>query len=628
MKKIYFGLALAAGSVLTSVAQTNFPIQINTIDYAKKSITVPASPIRTQVLFIGGVDQVQTLNSSGQPNGSVVSKQWHDFIGFTPDVTVGTSDLGWVTVNHEMVEANAAIGDGGGMTSFKIRRDPTTGQLVVVYQTLTDGRRGQFFNVDFVNTVGNTGMNCAGIQGRDGRIWTAEEWFQNTLPTAFTETSDFTIGTTTPAGFPGFNGSTISRVQNLNWMVEIDPRQAKAVRKQYNWGRAGWEGGCVAADGTVYLGEDATPGAFTKFVPTNPNATPIDYTQGKLYVYKHDNPGTDKWVEIDNSVLANMTGFKTKCGEVGASAFNRLEWIAFNETDGKVYFTETGSDNLNFTSAVTAGWVIAPHFAKAYRDFYLTTKGTAFTGTDADAIDSVRTGKFKDYYGRVLVYDPVTQQVTSLIEGGPYFASSPANANYPAKHLSNPDGLNVLHVNGKTYLVIMEDLIGRSFGRMPSEFSSGTQTVCEVFLLDLSIVSPTVNDLIKIAACAPGAEITGCAIIENGNTMLINSQHPDTGNDYPYNNSVTFAITNISQALQAITTSTMIPDEKAAFTVWPNPTSSELYMNKVTDVAVYDVTGTRVRVARGVDYLNIEDLDSGVYFILNSEGESIKVVIE
>jgi hypothetical protein len=627
---MYLSLALGAAFIgSNALAQTNFPAHINTMDWGKKSVTVPASPVRTQVLFIGGVDQTQTVNASGQPNGSVVAKQWHDFIGFTPDTARNATDLGWVTVNHEMIEANPAIGDGGGMTSFKIRRDPASGQLVVVYQTLPDGRRGQFFNVDFVNTVGNTGMNCAGIQGRDGRIWTAEEWFQTTLPAAFSETSDFTIGTTTPNGFTAFNGQTIPRVQNLNWMVEIDPRTAKAVRKQYNWGRAGWEGGCMASNGTVYLGEDGSPGAFTKFVPTNPNATPIDYTQGRLYVYKHDNPGTDKWVEIDNTLLSNMTAFKARCAAVGASCFNRLEWVAYNETDGKIYVTETGNDNLNFTTAVTDGWVIPTHFVKAYKDFYLATKGTAFPGTDAAAIDSVRTGKFKDYYGRVLCYDPVAQTVTTTIEGGPYFATSPSNANYPSKQFSNPDGLNFLYVNGKTYMIIQEDLNGRSFGRMPSEFSSNSATICEMFLLDMSIVNPTYNDLIRIAACAPGAEITGCAVIEDGNTILFNSQHPATGNDYPYNNSLTVAITGLKTALQPIATSTTVAkDPTAALNVWPNPTSTELHLNKVADIALYDVAGNRVKVARGVEYINIDDLDAGVYFLLTADGESIKVIVQ
>ena len=78
-----------------------------------------------------------------------------------------------------MVQSNDNVGDGGGMTVFKIKRDPATDSLIIVEQTLSDGRTGHFFNVDFANTVGETGMNCGGIQSAaDGRIWTAEEWFR------------------------------------------------------------------------------------------------------------------------------------------------------------------------------------------------------------------------------------------------------------------------------------------------------------------------------------------------------------------------------------------------------------------------------------------------------------------
>lgn len=77
-----------------------------------------------------------------------------------------------------MILADDKIGDGGGMTVFKVKRDPSSDTLIIVEQSLEDGREGMFFNVDFVNTVGETGMNCGGINSLDGRIWTAEAWFR------------------------------------------------------------------------------------------------------------------------------------------------------------------------------------------------------------------------------------------------------------------------------------------------------------------------------------------------------------------------------------------------------------------------------------------------------------------
>ena len=75
-------------------------------------------------------------------------------------------------------------------------------------------------------------------------------------------------------------------------MVEIDPIEGVAIRKQYNWGRQPFEGGVVDTDNkTVYLGGDNTPGILTKFVAISAG----DFTDGVTYFYKADAP--TKWVE-------------------------------------------------------------------------------------------------------------------------------------------------------------------------------------------------------------------------------------------------------------------------------------------------------------------------------------------
>ena len=177
MRAFYASVAAMLLTVGTLSAQFNFPVNIDITDYEPTEIVMPASPLTTQVLFVGGVDLVQTTATYGVPAGQAIAKEWHDFIGFTPDDS-GES-LGWISVNHENIYRDDRIGDGGGMTAFRVQRDEMTGDLVVMDQTLDDGRAGKFFNVDFVNTVGETGMNCGGISSIvDGRIWTAEEWFR------------------------------------------------------------------------------------------------------------------------------------------------------------------------------------------------------------------------------------------------------------------------------------------------------------------------------------------------------------------------------------------------------------------------------------------------------------------
>lgn len=611
-------LTFAIATCFLAQAQLLFPINIDT-SWTVKTVWMPKSPLKQQVIFVGGVDTVQTTATYGNPATKTVAKQWHDYIAFVKETNTSSSDLGWVIVNHEMTQKAPLLGDGGGMTMFKLKRK-TGDVLEVVDQTLSDGRKGKFFNVDFVNTVGETGMNCGGISS-NGRVWTAEEWMQGSNSgiyangNGFTDTSDFVIGTTTPAGFPGFNGKTIKRYQNLNWFVEIDPKNAKAVRKQYNWGRAGWEGGVVMPDNkTVYLFEDASPGMLAKFVAT----TAGDFTSGQLYVYKHDAP--NKWITIENN-LDTLLQLNSVAMRRGATMFNRLEWGQYH--NGKIYICETGRDNFTFTSGISKYGVVSPTLVDGYKTRYKILKGVAFPGTDADAADSVRKGKFFDYYGRVIEFDPASNSVRSYIEGGP-LATASASQNkfaYPPIHLSNPDGIDFATIGGKDYMIIQEDLNGTSWNRMPGGL---TQTICETYLLDMSIPNPNFSHLIRVTACAPGAEVTGAVMIDE-NTMLVNSQHPSGSNTFPYNNSLTYAISGFKVKTSGI--EDQIGNE-TGFNVYPNPTSRELHFNTMTDVAVYNSLGQRIMVARDVTFINVENLEAGVYFIRNAEGTTQKFIIE
>ncbi len=594
--------------------------------YQPVQVLLPPSPLQMQVLFVGGHDIVQTTPTYGNEAAIAIAKEWHDFIGFTPDST--GQFLGWVSVNHEMIYQDNRIGDGGGMTVFAVQRDPATGNLVVAEQQLADGRKGHFFNVDFVNTVGETGMNCGGITSMvDGRIWTAEEWFQGNnasinsgnfrAPTSSSwlpkspgtvsnqgvrDTSDYTIS----SDIPGFDGLTVRKFENFNWMVEVDPREAKAIRKQYNWGRQGFEGGVIAADNrTVYLGIDGTPAPWVKFVAD----TPGDFTLGKTYVYKQD--AVNKWVEIDNTDPARMLNFLEEAMTVGATIFNRIEWVTMDPATGIVYMTETGNDNPvnGFTGGVNAGGVMAAHHTQRALN-----KGLA-GATDPG---------YRDYYGRVLQYDPATDEVTVLLEGGPEYAVSPDEANYPATHLSNPDGVAVITIDGQSFLVIEEDLNGASFGRMPA---GTTQIMCEVFLLNLSVENPTLDDLIRLSATPVGAEITGCVMTPDGKSLLMNSQHPNSNLAFPFNHSLTFAIHGFDQ-LTVTGLEGPTWENNSSFQIFPNPTTRRVHMNKQTDVALYNESGQRVRVFRQVDQFDVYGLNPGTYFIQTLEGEVTKLIVQ
>ncbi|NES93306.1 hypothetical protein, partial [Okeania sp. SIO2B9] len=54
-------------------------------NFEHTEVVMPPSPLSVQVLFVGGVDEVETTPTYGNPAGKAVAKEWHDFIGFTPD---------------------------------------------------------------------------------------------------------------------------------------------------------------------------------------------------------------------------------------------------------------------------------------------------------------------------------------------------------------------------------------------------------------------------------------------------------------------------------------------------------------------------------------------------------------
>ena len=521
-----------------------------------------------------------------------------------------------------MIQANDKIGDGGGMTVFRVTRDADTDTLIVVNQTLADNRSGKFFNVDFKNTVGETGMNCGGISSFvDGRIWTAEEWFRSSTASIYDggngvrDTAAFTIGTTTPNGFPGFDGETVRKFENFNYMVEIDPKEAVAIRKQYNWGRQGFEGGVIMPDNkTVYLGVDATPAFWLKFVAN----TAGDFTTGNLYVYKQNAAAGSRWIQLNNSDMTGVLSIDAQAVNAGATMFNRIEWVTQDTTTGIVYMTETGRDNPG------SAWRGEKADGATHAQHHIFRAAQQGTGPDSSA--------YADRYGRVLYYDPATDELGVHLNGGPEFNQATVNSDvYPEKHLSNPDGLSIINIGGQVYLIIQEDLNGRSHGRVPSDVTNNS--TCELFLLDLSIANPSTDDLIRVTAVPLGAEVTGAISTPDGKTILLNVQHPNSDpavNPFPFNNSLTYAITGWDK-VDVFTTGVdqELAEANEAFKIFPNPVSRILNFEQPSDVAIYTLAGQRVRVARQVLSVDVSSIAAGVYVIKNLEtGAARRLVIE
>ena len=71
-------VGLLSVSLISQAAGAEFPTKVqpkSMIPYLTHSIVVPPSPLKYQVLFIGGVHDVQTTPTYGKPAGATKAKQ-------------------------------------------------------------------------------------------------------------------------------------------------------------------------------------------------------------------------------------------------------------------------------------------------------------------------------------------------------------------------------------------------------------------------------------------------------------------------------------------------------------------------------------------------------------------------
>lgn len=596
---------IAAATFGMALAQNPFPaINENFYDASKyptdlSTIMIPASPLKYDVIFTGGVDMV--TNHNGQ---TAVAKEWHDFTGYVP--INGRSDSGYVIVNHEMMVADANLGDGGGMTVFTVYYNQNTKKWEVV-----NDPAGKFRNVDF-SEVGGTGANCGGIQTSWGKVFTAEEWGSaftsneviNLGGTGITDTADWMVKT--------FNGQTVNRsikkYQNFQYMVEVDVKAAKAIRKNYNMGRYDHEGGWIASDRkTVYLTDDYSNGAIMfKFVAEQPE----DFSKGQLYAYRQSADGsTGDWVALPMTLDAMMNA-REEALKLGATCFMRLEWVE-GISDEIVFIAETGRGRAqSVRSALLKGGTLANHLVQL------------------DAADGKLDSSFSDIYGRVLRLNTRSGKMEVAIEGGGMLKSDyTPNGN----HLSSPDGLASTVINGRVFLNILEDMNPGGMPANPKQFSN---VLCEAYMLDVTGDHEgkvyTADDLIRFAVGPKGCELTGGRFTPDGSTYFLNIQHPSTSNTPPFNHSVTVAITGYAPIFNQsfFTAIEELEADQSGFSMYPNPATRELYLNKESDVAIYDMSGKRVLVQRNVKRVNIDALTPGTYTIVNAEGQAKKLVVQ
>ncbi|MEL6987248.1 MAG: choice-of-anchor I family protein, partial [Bacteroidota bacterium] len=364
----------------------------------------------------------------------------------------------------------------------------------------------------------------------------------------------------------------------------------------------------LSPEGLEIIPAESSPSGNPMLISTN---EAFDEYGGSVSLYNINGFEKDYWIEINNTDFDKMLNIQQEAVEAGATMFNRLEWVWYDENTNAVYFTETGRDNpgSRWVDELQEGAQYAAHHISRAQE-----QGVANPGE----------GDYWDYYGRIIKLDLATDQVSVFLEGGPFFAQDSVSSDgYPDIHLTNPDGLSGFTVNDKNFMIIQEDLNGTSHGRVPRDITSNR--TCEMFLLDMSIENPTTEDLIRISVVPQGAEITGAIATPDGKTILVNSQHPSSDNPFPYNHSLTYAITG----WDAITTS-LTPefDDADDFSIFPNPAFRTLHFNEAMDVAIYNNEGKRLSVHRNTNNIDIMNLSPGIYYVRNDKGKTKKLVIQ
>ena len=420
------------------------------------------------------------------------AKRNHDYLSFITVDSVG-GNKGLVYVSHETNDTSNALGDGGGGTVFQIVKSKKDNSWSV---------DGKFQNIDF-SPVGGTYNNCSGTITPQKRILTAEEFPPESNSELYSKGRGFR-DTTDFAG--------LKRHQSMGWMVEVDPFAKKALQKLSSMGRYSHEGIWIMPDSqTVFLADDFAPAVFFKFVADVPG----NFVKGQLFAFKQNTNGLlpGEWIalprDLDSLVYARDMAIKR-----GATLFLRLEWMTL--VDNKLFITETGSDSISLQKNIMLGGVPAHHLEQ-YK-----LQNTA--------------GDYYDYpYGSVLSFDVYQNTMYQHLAGG-------SMANNPLKHFSNPDGIAQFSKDGKTYLVISEDVIRTDRGRCSKYAEDNRLNLNEVFLLDASVPVPRVHDLHRIMVAPLGCETTGAYFSPDAKTLFINIQHPSEKNPPPFNKSTTIAI--------------------------------------------------------------------------------------
>lgn len=471
-------LGLAIAGCQPRVKETTSPFHAVSPDFENRTVIIPEGFTYT-VLFQEGDTLLSSQGLLAPAKGS------QDMLIYIP--INQSSEHGYLYVNHEEHKPNSVLGDGGGGSILEVKKINGTWQTV-----------GDIYAIDF-STVGETFRNCGGTITSNGHILTTEEEFpmsNEEIMSRFgiTDTSDY-------------NGR--KKYLNYGWVVEVDPITRKAIRKIANFGRFPHEDLHVMPDNkTVYITSDNRPSLLFKFIAEHEN----DFTSGQLFAFQQTSAKqAGKWLpfpmELDS--LSNATDVAVR---MGATMYVSHEWIEL--VDDKLYITESGASNFNFSKEINQGGIVAKHLTK------LPHEGDTY----------------HDHFGRILSLDLKTNQMEVVLEGG-------VSSKDSMLCFSSPDAMTAIKIKGKNYLVISEDSHSGTNGKATEAVKAKGETYNEIYFLDLSIVNPTLDDLQRFMMAPEGCETTGNFFTPDGKTMFTTIQHPSSKNPAPFNKTSVIAIT-------------------------------------------------------------------------------------
>ncbi len=608
---------------------------------------VPASYVSKSILYDSVHIKANVLFKAGENLGDFSKGTTAPFVGKINGLYNGAFSTYRVTPSSisKTLSSNVFFAyegpwsnnQGGGIGVIRILNDTVNGSASVVYNAsdanLPTTKARDLSTVNLVQNFGFRSIDLGYInfttgQNR-GQIFAVENFVLNNADVfkLSGDSADFTV----PSGASAFAGKNIKKYQNSGWVVEVDRLSADLscptcgiVKKHYDLGRLD-RSGLVANsrrngtnDGLLQTTVQVTDGLPSVIIKTTNNSGLISFFAYKeseeAFVLLNESSSGGSIIALTENQLLNL---KDLALQKGATMYNKLTSIAQNPETGFIYIAEEGG---NVTSSVFSDTLIKFNGELALHLQTLDSK---------DGAD----GKFKDPHGRILVLNQDDEIVSVFLEGG--------KSSIPNRAFSNPSSLYAQSFEYQdekgdfqraSFLVVSENITVNDDGQNPAGITNREDMFNELFFLNLGITSPTVNDMKTFAILPPGVQSTMTMNPASFSPLLVAIQNGKQSNSAPYNDVALVAFDGfekffVNPSLCDNVGVLSLTKDDSQFIAYPNPANSKVNFNKTYDISLYDMTGALVKTTKNTDYLNIEGLKQGFYFVRNELGQSLKLYI-